>query len=69
MTDKIAVATMDSSQKNSPVVEPVSDEVAVVMNKVSAVCLWNGQPYPAGTMGESDGTVYECSFGQWAKQA
>jgi len=69
MTDKIAVAPMDSSQKNSPVPGPVSDEATVVMNKAGDVCLWNGQSDPDGMMGESAGAIYECSFGRWAKQA
>ena len=69
MTNKIAVAPMDSAQKNSPIAGPVSDEATVVMNTASNICVWNGQEFPDGTVVESEGSEYECSFGQWTKRS
>ena len=68
MTEKVTVAAMDASQKNSPVSGPVSDEATVMMDQAAKVCHWNGQEFPDGQIVVSEGVEYECSFGQWIEQ-
>lgn len=68
MSEKISVEAMDHSKKNSPVAGPIEEESTVMLDKASEVCYWNDQEFKEGQLVESEGTEYECNFGQWIKQ-
>jgi hypothetical protein len=69
MSEKIPVASMDHSKKNSPVAGPIEEESTVMLDQANKVCYWNDQKFTEGQLVESGGTVYECTFGQWIKSA
>ena len=68
MSGKTPVEPMDSSQQNSPVAGPVSDEATVMLDSAKNVCFWNGAQFSEGDTVVSAGTEYECTYGQWVKQ-
>ena len=39
-----------------------------MLDQSSKVCYWNDQEFKEGQLVESEGTEYECTFGQWIKQ-
>ncbi len=69
MSEKTSVKSMDHSKKNSPVAGPIEEESTVMLDQANKVCYWNDQKFSEGQLVESDGTVYECTFGQWIKSA
>jgi len=69
MSEKISVEAMDHGKKNSPVAGPIEEESTVMLDQASKVCYWNDQEFNEGQFVESEGAEYECTFGQWIKQA
>ena len=69
MSEKISVEAMDHSKKNSPVAGPIEEESTVMLDQASEVCFWNDQEFKEGQMVESEGSEYECNFGQWIRQS
>ncbi len=67
MSEKIPVEAMDHSKKNSPVAGPIEDESTVMLDQASKVCFWNDQVFKEGQVVTSEGSEYECTFGQWIK--
>lgn len=65
MSDKISVAAMDSSKRNSPVTAPAQDEATVMLDSASQVCFWNDQGFKDGDTVTCDDKTYECSYGNW----
>ena len=66
MPDKTQVAAMDSSLRNSAKMLPDS-ESTLVMEPGANACFWNGTEFADGSMVESEGVTYECSFGRWVQ--
>ena len=64
----ISVDAVDTSKKNSDIVEAGSDVTTVSMDLQDAKCYWNDIEYSRGARVNSDGKVYECSFGRWVEQ-
>ncbi len=69
MSEKIRVEAMDRSKNNSPVAGPIEEESTVMLDQASKVCYWNDQEFKEGQFVESEGSEYECTFGQWIKQS
>lgn len=69
MSEKVSVEAMDRSKKNSPVAGPIEEESTVMLDQASKVCYWNDQEFNEGQFVESEGSEYECTFGQWIKQS
>lgn len=68
MADKTRVAPLDPGKKNSPISGPIETESTVELNIAKSGCHWNGQSFAEGDRVESEGVVYECNCGQWARQ-
>ena len=68
MSEKIPVEAMDHSKKNSSVAGPIEEESTVMLDQASKVCYWNDQEFKEGQMVTSEGSAYECTFGQWIKE-
>ena len=69
MPEITRVEAMDPSQQNSPVTGPIEQESTVLMDAAKKTCVWNGQEFPDGALVCSDGTSYECGFGNWVKRS
>ncbi len=69
MSEKISVEAMDDSKKNSPVAGPIEEESTVMLDQASKVCYWNDQEFNEGQFVKSEGSQYECTFGQWIKES
>lgn len=67
MTEKISVAPQDPARKNSPVLGPTEEESTVVMDASKNRCIWNGEEFADGSLVESEGVTYECTYGRWAR--
>jgi hypothetical protein len=48
---------------------PIEEESTVMLDQASKVCYWNDQEFNEGQFVESEGSVYECTFGQWIKES
>ncbi len=68
MSEKIPVDAMDHSKNNSPVAGPIEEESTVMLDQASEICYWNDQEFKEGQVVDSEGSEYECNFGQWIKQ-
>ena len=69
MSDKTQVAAMDPGQKNSPKMAPDAEEATLVMEPGANACYWNGAEFAEGTVVESEGVTFECTFGRWVQSA
>ncbi len=68
MADRTPVAPMDSKQKNSPVSGPIEGESTVMLDSATTTqCYWNGQEFAEGALVESEGQVFECTYGRWVR--
>jgi len=63
-----SVEAVDASKKTSVIVEAGADVTTVSMELQDAKCYWNDIEYSRGARVNSDGKVYECSFGRWVEQ-
>ncbi len=68
MSKKIPVEAMDHSEKNSSVAGPIEEESTVLLDQASKVCYWNDREFTEGQVVTSEGSAYECTFGQWIKE-
>lgn len=64
----VSVDAVDTSKKNSDIVEAGADVTTVNMDQQDAKCYWNDVEYSRGARVNSGGKVYECSFGRWVEQ-
>lgn len=64
----VSVDAVDNSRKNSDIVEAGADVTTIGMDQQDANCYWNDVEYSRGARVNSDGKVYECSFGRWVEQ-
>ena len=67
MADKTAVQPRDPGKTTSPIMDPNEGESTIVMDAAANKCVWNDQEFAEGAMVESEGTVYECTYGRWVK--
>lgn len=67
MSDVKLVDAMDPNKNNSPVTVPSEEESTVMLDTAKNTCQWNDQAFNDGDRVCSEGAVYECSFGKWAK--
>ena len=62
------VEQMDSSKKNSDILDgTTSDEATVSLAMEDVKCYWNDAAFANGDQVELGSEVYECSFGRWIK--
>jgi len=64
----VSVEAVDTSKKNSEIVEAGADVTTVSMDMQDAECYWNDVEFSRGARVNSGGIVYECSFGRWVEQ-
>ncbi len=67
MPDKTQVAAMDPSLRNSSKMVPDDEDSTLVMEPGANACYWNGAEFSEGSLVESQGVTYECSFGRWVQ--
>ncbi len=64
-TKLIDVAPMDPNKRNSAIAGPIAEESTMQLAQANTPCFWNDEEFAAGTKIVSNGTCYECSFGNW----
>ena len=69
MSEAVKVEPRNKELSNSPIMDCTAGESTVVMDSSAEVCTWNGTEFAEGSVVECDGERFECSFGQWVKQA
>ncbi|MCP5152035.1 MAG: hypothetical protein H6983_24665 [Ectothiorhodospiraceae bacterium] len=69
MRSPVDVEARDPRKKNSPLAGPVEDEATVMLDTAVRVCVWNGREFGDGEVVAAGDARYECSFGQWVRQA
>ena len=68
MSDDIKqVDPIDSTKKNSRVVDSLRGEATVILDKGKSQCYWNDVEFPEGSEVCDKGVAYECQMGAWLK--
>lgn len=67
MSSPIAVESKDPAKRNSPTTGPVDDESTVVLDQAANTCIWNDAEFREGQRVDSEGKVFECTFGRWVE--
>ena len=69
MSDDITnVDPMDSTKKNSEVVESLTGEKTIILGEEKSKCFWNDAEFPDGSKVCDSGVTYECQMGFWVKR-
>lgn len=63
------VGAVDPQLKTSPIAEEMSEEWSILRQEVpeTAVCYFNGEPFPSGTFVRSGAVLLECREGLWVE--
>lgn len=61
----VSVEPADPAKKTSEIAGPSADDATVSMDMMSENCVWNDQEFKLGERVNTEGKVYECSFGRW----
>ena len=59
------VDPIDPSKNSSDIAGPTSDEATVSMDMMNAKCFWNDVEYSYEDRVNSEGKVYQCTYGRW----
>jgi hypothetical protein len=59
------VEPIEPSKRSSDIAGPTGDEATVSMEMMNAKCYWNDAEYENGGRVNSEGKVYECTYGRW----
>ena len=65
--DITKVNPMDSSKKNSDVIESVRGQRTVMIRDEKSVCHWNDKEFPEWSKVCDNGVTYECQMARWIK--
>jgi hypothetical protein len=67
MSNKIIIVEpMNSSHKNSKIINSVADVPTVIIDK-DVKCYWNNTPFDDGSKIRDNDVTYRCHMGYWLK--
>lgn len=67
MSTPKSVDPKDPSKRSSKLMAETDATSTVVLDRAANVCYWNDEEFEEGASISLEGTVYECSYGNWVK--